>query len=617
MRNIEITKETRERLQATLAKSQWFKALTPAVLDQVVSAAAAIHFDPDEVIVKQGDPADCFYLLVSGLIAVQSQRGEETVELGRIRPPASVGEMGLLLNEPRSATIVAIEPTSALKFTSTAFAAMLEKVPGFSLSALRGMAARLQHVSTLVPLPEAETADEGPSPEVLSLLPMTFIQRFRVLPLKVEGSTLTLGCVDDPTTQLVTGARQALPGMELKLVRILPKVFDAALHSRAAVEGWSSSGKAPPAPGAAAASGPGRSPRLDRLLERVASEGASDLHLCAGQRPHWRVDGEIHLLEDLPALAENEVFELLQPAMDDKTEAEFKAKGDADFAYALPGLARFRVNIFRDMQGVGAVLRQIPSKIVSFEQLGLPPALKGFCELPKGLVLVTGATGSGKSTTLAAMIDYINRTQKKHIVTLEEPIEFVHASQQSLVNQRQIGVHSTDFARALRAALREDPNIVLVGEMRDLETVSLTLELASTGHLVFATLHTSSAVATVDRIVDMFPHEQQAKVRATLADSLKGVVSQTLLKKNGGGRIAAFEVLVVNFAVANLVRESRSAQIFSSMQSGKAAGNQILNDELQKLVERRRVDYEEAYAKAVDKLDLAKRLRPGTLPLNA
>jgi twitching motility protein PilT len=248
---------------------------------------------------------------------------------------------------------------------------------------------------------------------------------------------------------------------------------------------------------------------------------------------------------------------------------------------------------------------------LTFEQLDLPPVLRAFCEIPKGLVLVTGPTGSGKSTTLAAMIDHINRTRKQHIITLEDPIEFVHPSRSCLVNQREVGGHTKTFARALKACLREDPDIVLVGEMRDLETIALALETANTGHLVFATLHTNTAITSIDRIIDQFPGDQQAQVRSVLSEVLRGVVSQTLCRKIGGGRVAAFEVLVVNMAVQNLIREHKSVQITSVMQTGRAAGNTLLNDVLAQLVEDKKVDLVEALSKALDKDDLQRRFKAG------
>ena len=285
----------------------------------------------------------------------------------------------------------------------------------------------------------------------------------------------------------------------------------------------------------------------------------------------------------------------------------FVATNDSDFALALPGVARFRVNLFRDLGGVGAVFRLIPTTILSLEQLGMPAVVADFCKLPKGLVLVTGPTGSGKSTTLAAMVDLINRERQEHVITLEDPVEFVHQSQLSLVNQREVGSHTLSFSAAIRAALREDPDIILVGEMRDLETVSLALEAANTGHLVLGTLHTATAISTIERIVGLFPPEEQSRIQVTLADVMRAVIAQNLLKRIGGGRVAALEILVSSPAVSNLIREGKMHQIASSMQTGKAAGNQLLNDSLADLVSRGVVDSEEALSKAVDKADLAKR----------
>jgi twitching motility protein PilT len=299
---------------------------------------------------------------------------------------------------------------------------------------------------------------------------------------------------------------------------------------------------------------------------------------------------------------------MLLPVMDERARTTFEAENDVDFSYPVEGLARFRVNMFKDDAGIGAVLRQIPSKILTFEQLGLPAAVARMCDQPRGLVLVTGPTGSGKSTTLAAMIDYINRNRHAHILTMEDPVEFVHQSQKSLVNQREVGTHTKSFTRALKAALREDPDIVLVGELRDRETVHLALETANTGHLVFATLHTNTAASTIDRIVDLFPAEMHGAVRSGLAESLRGVICQTLCKRIGGGRIAALEVLVSTPAINHLIRDGRTFQIPGTMQTGKAVGMQLLNEELAQLVRNKKVEAEEALARSVDKDDLAKRI---------
>ncbi len=344
---------------------------------------------------------------------------------------------------------------------------------------------------------------------------------------------------------------------------------------------------------------------IDRYLELMVEHGASDLHFCTGSKPAFRKDGSIvRLRED--EIDAQKANTLLYEIMPKKNEDEFKETNDTDFAYELPGVARFRVNYYRDHRGMCGVFRQIPTKILTMEQLGLPEAVKKLCNLPKGLVLVTGPTGSGKSTTLAAMIDAINKVRSDHILTIEDPIEFVHPNQRCLVNQREVHAHTVSFKSALRAALREDPDIVLVGEMRDLETTHIALETAETGHLVFGTLHTQTAISTIDRLIDQFPADQQQQIRTMLASTLKGIVAQNLLKKKGGGRVAALEVLIVNPAVSMLIREAKNSQIMSIMQTGQKLGMTLLNQELVRLVKEDVVEAEEAYRKAADKEDLLK-----------
>src|SRR2546429_4728701 len=292
---------------------------------------------------------------------------------------------------------------------------------------------------------------------------------------------------------------------------------------------------------------------------------------------------------------------MLLSVMPDRSRGEWKETGDSDFAYEIRGLARFRVNAARDRKGPMAVFRVIPAQVVSVEQLNISKEVQQLCYLTKGLVLVTGPTGSGKSTTLCALVDLINRTRTDHIITIEDPIEFVHENKKCVITQRQVGVHTDTFKRALRSALREDPDIVLVGEMRDLETIAIAIETAETGHLVFGTLHTTTAASTVDRVIDQFPADRQTEIRVMLSESLKGVISQTLCKKIGGGRAAALEILIVTSAVSNLIREAKTFQIQSMMQVGKAIGMVTLNDALIDLVNKKLVAPEEAYAKAIDK----------------
>jgi twitching motility protein PilT len=341
---------------------------------------------------------------------------------------------------------------------------------------------------------------------------------------------------------------------------------------------------------------------IDSLFMAMCTAGASDLHLTCGMPPLVRKDGSMQPLDAAAApLTPETMIALLDPIMPEKNRLEFDERRDTDFAYEIAGLARFRANVFMDRKGRGGVFRVIPSKILTAEQLGLSPAILQLCRLHKGLVLVTGPTGSGKSTTLCAMIDYINRERKDHIITIEDPIEFVHENKGCLINQREVHNHTSSFRHALRAALREDPDIVLVGEMRDLETVAIAIETAETGHLVFGTLHTTTAASTVDRVIDQFPPDRQAQIRVMLSESLRGVIAQNLCKKIGGGRIAALEVLIVTPAVGNLIREGKTFQIPSMMQVGKSVGMVTLNDALMDLVTKKIVAADEAYGKAVDK----------------
>jgi twitching motility protein PilT len=340
---------------------------------------------------------------------------------------------------------------------------------------------------------------------------------------------------------------------------------------------------------------------IDSLFTRMHEVGASDLHMTSGRKPMLRVSGEMVTIDEAPLLNPEQMRQVLLEITPETNAAQFEQEKDTDFAYHLEGVARFRANLFEDHRGPGGVFRVIPEEILTAEQLGLPPAILEMCELHKGLVLVTGPTGSGKSTTLAAMVDHINRTRRDHIITIEDPIEFVHQDNQCLINQREVGGHTQSFKRALRAALREDPDIVLVGEMRDLETIEIAIETAETGHLVFGTLHTTTAPSTVDRIIDQFPADRQAQIRTMLSSSLKGVVAQTLCKKTEGGRVAALEVLVVNSAISNQIREGKTHQIPSMMQMGARQGMRLLNDSLFQLAQAGTISPKEALAKSVDK----------------
>jgi twitching motility protein PilT len=346
--------------------------------------------------------------------------------------------------------------------------------------------------------------------------------------------------------------------------------------------------------------------RIDSFFKLMAEQKASDLHLSTNNAPMLRINGEL-VRVDYPALQNDDLKAMVYEIAPEGKIKIFEESSDVDFGYEVPGVARYRANFFQQKYGISAVFRLIPSTVLTVEQLGLPPVLKKFPMLKKGLVLVTGPTGSGKSTTLAAMMDYANLQRHDHVITVEDPIEFVHRSQNCLVQHREVGVHTRSFAAALRGALREDPDILLVGEMRDLETIELALTAAATGHLVFGTLHTSSAPKAVDRIIDVFPTNQQNQIRATLAESLKGVVAQNLFKRvDKPGRVAALEILVVDMAIANLVREGKTHQIPGMIQVGKKKGNQPLDDAIMEHLHAARISPEEAYDKCLDK----KKFRP-------
>jgi len=341
--------------------------------------------------------------------------------------------------------------------------------------------------------------------------------------------------------------------------------------------------------------------KIDAFFKLMHEQGASDLHLVAGQQPALRVRGDVERVK-YKILDNDHLRSMLYEITPEEKIKRFEETGDVDFGYEILGLARYRVNFFMHRNGVGAVFREIPSVVASIEQLGLPPIIGKLATLPRGLVVITGPTGSGKSTTLAAIIDVANRTRKDHIITIEDPIEFVHQSQSCIVNHREVGIHTKSFSAALRGALREDPDIILVGEMRDLETISLAIEAASTGHLVFATLHTTSAAKTVDRIIEVFPGEQQAQIRSTLADGIRAVIAQVLFKRvDIKNRCVAPEILIATPAVRNLIRESKTHQLPSMMQTGKKYGMQLLDDAIMNLYQKGWIGADEAYAKANDK----------------
>lgn len=611
MKTQAVTAEYVGKLVPALTGHALLRGVDARTLTDMATAGVLAQYSDGEVICKQGDKADAWGAVLRGQVAVRVQPAglPDTFDVERLQAVEVFGELEILLGLPNRFTLIALEPVLVLRLPPEQLRDLFQRASAFSVAIAQAMAQKFLQAAPKVPLPFYDLAQSLPPSEVVSLLPMQFIERQRVLPVASQGSRVVLGFVDDLLPHAFQAARQFLPGVELLPVRIDGTVYQQVLQSMISSESELRSDKSASA-GLAAAAAEQRllsAPRLDPLLKRMVAEGASDLHLSAHHRPRWRIDGEMREIADAKVLGDTTVWELLEPAMPERNRKQFLEDSDTDFAYQIPEVARFRVNMFRDHYGVGAVLRVIPSKILTMEQLGLPEGVRRMCDHPKGLVLVTGPTGSGKSTTLAAMIDYINRNRRNHIITLEDPIEFLHKSHRSLVNQREVGPHTHSFNRALRAALREDPDIVLVGEMRDRETIQLALETANTGHLVFGTLHTATAISSVDRIIDVFPPEQQSQVRTVVADVLKGVVSQTLLKRRGGGRVAALEILVGSHAVSNLIREAKNHHIFNIMLTQKVQGNQLLNDQLEQLARDGKVDFDEALLKALDKVELAKR----------
>ena len=595
MEKVSTTMQSRGDLIARMQGNNLFKGLPLEVYQYLADLSEVWRFNPNEVIVEHGEVSDTYYLIIEGQAVVTLKGGQQVAQLG---PADGFGEVGLLLENPRSASVIAGTSVQVMCVLRNQFVQCFTRFPEFGRLLSTLLARRLSDVLTQVP--KLGTDSEIPSAGVLNLLPQPLMQRLRVLPLSVEENQLMVGFVDELQPEIVERVQNFLPSMEIQVCSISSHFFNRAMQSISGLreqeeeESFSDD------------QSEGIPSKLRTLLSRMVSEGASDLHLSAKRRPHWRIDGVMQSMQDVAKTGTKEVFELLKPTMREDSIEDFEVRNETDFAISLENHARFRVNLFRDNNGISAVLRLIPSRILTVGQLGLPKVVLELAQQPKGLVLVTGATGSGKSTTLAAMVDYLNRTQPIHIITLEDPIEFVHESHQALVNQREVGTHTENFKAALRSALRQDPDVVLVGELRDQETVQLALEVANTGHLVFGTLHTMNAISSIDRIVDIFPADQQNQIRSSLAEVLRGVVSQTLCKKRNGGRVAALEVLVVNQAVSGQIRRGQSNQLETVMQTGKGLGNQLLRESLADLVRRNVITFEEGLKRSIDKSQFAR-----------
>ncbi len=580
-----------------LTACELFCGLAEPTIDEIIEAAGCLCvYEAGEQVIGSGTPADFFLVIVEGEVSLKVGDARNHIEIGRLTTGQMIGEMAMILGEPHRVSVFACNRLTAISFSSEIFFNKLLLIHEIDVAMMKILADKLKHSSANPAFHEIKKELPIPELSLLRLLPIEFMQRHRLAVIKRRKNLLLVGSCESFNQSLLNSITRLLPGMEVRPVyidsdyfnRIMQSYFGEMIETDAKV----SSGTA----------------HINDLLRRLVEEGGSDLHLSAGQKPRWRINGEILEISGPGRLGSEEVLELLRPVARPSVIESFSKSNDEDFAYAMNDNSRFRINLLRDHNGVSAVFRHIPSAILSLEALNMPTVLQRFCDQPKGLVLVTGPTGSGKSTTLAAMIDWINQRRKCHILTIEDPIEFVHRSNMALINQREVGTHTRDFARALRAGLREDPDVVLVGEMRDNETMSMALETANTGHLVFATLHTSTATSTIDRIVESFPADSQNQIRMILADNLIGVVCQTLCRRVSGGRIPALEIMVMDYATANLIRTGKNHMLPNSMLTSQANGNRLLNDDLVRLIMNGSITTQEAMSKTRDKAELEKKI---------
>ncbi len=600
-----------------LERSPLFKTLTPNDREIVLTHATLHEFSPNEVIITEGEVADSFFLVLRGQAAVTVQISpvESPIELNQISAPNIFGEMALLLQNPRSATVVATGNTVVLRFLQAAFELMLDGIQGFGRQLSTSLAVRLAQTSRRVPLQEIEKEQLGSiDGKTLRLLPSPFILRHRVMPLQFQNNLLTLGCVDDPTPTVFQTIQRIVPGCQIRPFRISYDTFTHALRSHGMLDRASSSEVVlPQDPPIIVGVLPSQEElpvpqttievqaqiaKIRPLLQRVVAEGASDLYLSAQQKPRWKIGHRLYTIEDYRELRPLEAFHLLSGLLPQPRLKQFEEQHHTDFSCTVRDLARFRVNLFRSEQGVNAVLRHIPLSPPNLEQLQFPPPLLSITQLREGLVLFSGPPGSGKTTTIAALVNAINHTRRVHVLTLEDPIEYVHSSHQALVHQREVGSHVLSMTQGLKAAMRETPNVLVVGDLDNTNTIKLVLEAARSGCLILCATQSRGAARTILRLLEQFPVDEQPYIRRALGEVLRCVVSQELCHHNKGGRVAAFEFMSMDPDTAKLLREDNLTAMIEQLT--KRPGNMTIHHHLARLIQTGQISIEEGHAHAID-----------------
>lgn len=590
-----------------LGRSPLFHGLEHESLQAAAEHAELLRFDHDEALACQGDPSDAFLLLVEGGATVALEpEGDDPgppLILARISPPDSIGEMGVLLEQPRSASVYADGGAIVLRFDASRFHAMLLRHPYFGLVMCRTLAGRLHAASRRIPLPELGDPLIEPEARARELLPVEFQIRHRVVPLDLRGDTVRLGCVDPLDPDVIERIRRLLPGLRLRMVRITADYFDSTMRA-AGGTGWLAALDQGPAdagelldPAVFELGGS----RLEAVLRRMVAEGASELHLAAGRAPRWRVDGALLPLRDGGPLGAEEAFDLVLGLVPHPNLlAGFEEAHAFELTHEIAELARFRIRLTRDTHGIGALIRPIPLRVPTAAQLGLPAALTDLLDRPRGLILVAGAHGAGRSTTMAALVEHINRHRAVHVITLEDPIGCVHPSETALVVQREIGQHCADLRDGLDAARRDEPDVVVIGDLSE-PAAPAAVELAATGRLIIAGLAAEGAVDAIERLLAMYDADDRAAAARTLSRCLLGVSSQVLARRKGGGRLAAFELLVLDAdGAADL-----AAEAFDHLAERRRA---TLEAALAERVERGEVEPDEALRVAPDPTELKRRL---------